>query len=73
MTIKEIELKRVFGYGDEFSTVIDFMRHGRIDTAHMLSDEIPLERIEVDGFQRIIREEDLVKVVVKPDAAPINL
>lgn len=70
LTIKEIELKGVFGYGDEFSTVIDFMRQERIDTAPMLSDTIPLERLEGDGFQRIMSEKDLIKVVVKPDGAP---
>lgn len=70
ITIKEIQLKGVFGYGDEFSTVIDLMGQKKIDVAPMLSDEIPLERIEMDGFQRIIREKDIIKVVVKPNVTP---
>lgn len=69
LTIKEIELKGVFGYGDEFSTVIDFMQQKRIDSAPMLTDVIPLDCIESDGFQRLTRKMDLIKVVVRPNGS----
>jgi threonine dehydrogenase-like Zn-dependent dehydrogenase len=47
--------------------VIDFIQQGKIDTASMLSDVIPLEQIEDRGFRRLARNPDLVKIAVAPD------
>jgi len=66
LSVREIELKGVFGYYDEFPLVIDFLTQKRIDAVSMLTDVIPLARIEKAGFRRLVRDPDLVKVAVTP-------
>jgi (R,R)-butanediol dehydrogenase/meso-butanediol dehydrogenase/diacetyl reductase len=67
LCVRELSLKGVFGYYDEFPMVIDFIQQGRIDTASMLSDVISLEQIEDRGFRRLVGNADLVKIAVVPD------
>jgi (R,R)-butanediol dehydrogenase/meso-butanediol dehydrogenase/diacetyl reductase len=67
LCVREVSLKGVFGYYDEFPMVIDFIQQGRIDTASMLSDVIPLGQIEDRGFRRLAGNSDLVKIAVVPD------
>ena len=67
LCVREVSLKGVFGYYDEFPMVIDFIQQGRIDTASMLSDVIPLKEIEHRGFRRLIGNPDLVKIAVVPE------
>lgn len=68
LSVWEIEMKGVFCYYDEFPLVLDFLQQGRIDAAAMLSEVIPLERIQEDGFLRLSRDPDLVKVAVAMEA-----
>jgi threonine dehydrogenase-like Zn-dependent dehydrogenase len=67
LCVREVSLRGVFGYYDEFPMVIDFIQQGKIDTASMLSDVIPLEQIEDRGFRRLAGNPDLVKIAVVPD------
>jgi (R,R)-butanediol dehydrogenase/meso-butanediol dehydrogenase/diacetyl reductase len=68
---REVELKGVLGSYDEFSEVLDSITQGKINTHAMISDTIPIEDLIVRGFERLLRDNDLVKVLVArydPDA-----
>jgi len=66
MVLKEVEMKFILGYFDEFKYVIDFLQKKKINTRALISDTISLDEVEEKGFKRLISSRDLVKILVKP-------
>jgi (R,R)-butanediol dehydrogenase / meso-butanediol dehydrogenase / diacetyl reductase len=66
LVMKEIEMKGVVGYHDEFPHVIDFLARGMIKTDLLISEIIPLCDIAVKGFERLVNPSDAIKILVKP-------
>jgi len=66
MVVREVELKGVIGYYDEFSYVLDFLARRKVNTDVLISDSIDLHDIEEQGFKRLLAPNNLVKVLVKP-------
>lgn len=66
MVLKEIEMKAVLGYYDEYKYVIEFIGRKQIDTTSLISDVIPLPDLEEKGFKRLISSNDMVKILVAP-------
>jgi (R,R)-butanediol dehydrogenase/meso-butanediol dehydrogenase/diacetyl reductase len=66
MVVREIEMKGVLGYYDEFGEVIGYLDRGEIDTERLISDIIKLDELEEKGFKRLIATRDKIKILVKP-------
>ena len=64
--LKEIELKAILGYYDDFNFVLEYLSKKMIKTDLLINDIIKLEDIEKEGFMRLINSCDLVKILVKP-------
>jgi 2-desacetyl-2-hydroxyethyl bacteriochlorophyllide A dehydrogenase len=66
MVVREIEMKGVLGYYDEFKDVIEYLDQGKIRTETLISDIIELNDLAEEGFKRLIASQDLVKILVRP-------
>ncbi len=66
LVMKEIEMKGVVGYHDEFPHVIEFLAKGPVKTDLLISEIIPLDDIEDKGFNRLLNPSDIIKVLVRP-------
>ncbi len=66
LVIWEVEMKGVLGYYDEFDLVIDFLHKKKINTQVLISDTISLDGLVEKGFQRLLTNRDLVKILVNP-------
>lgn len=66
MVLREIEMKGVVGYYDEFKYVIEFLEKGKINTEVLISDIIPLGDLDEKGFKRLIASRDDIKILVRP-------
>jgi (R,R)-butanediol dehydrogenase / meso-butanediol dehydrogenase / diacetyl reductase len=66
MALKEIEMRAVLGYYDEYKYVIELLEKGKIDTASLISDVISLPDLEEKGFKRLMSANDMVKILVAP-------
>jgi len=65
--IKEAEIRGSMCYtATEFQTVIDLLQLNKINTELMVSDVIPLEKIEEMGFMRLASSPEVIKILVKP-------
>lgn len=64
--LKEIELKAILGYYDDFKLVLEYLSKKMIKTDLLINDIIKLEDLEKEGFIRLINSGDLVKILVKP-------
>ena len=64
--LKEIELKAILGYYDEFKLVLEYLGKKRIRTDLLINDIISLKDLEGQGFLRLINSADLVKILVEP-------
>jgi (R,R)-butanediol dehydrogenase / meso-butanediol dehydrogenase / diacetyl reductase len=64
--VKEIELKGVLAYHDEFEQVLEFMKRKEIDTDVLVSDIISMNEINEKGFKSLISNKDSIKILVKP-------
>jgi threonine dehydrogenase-like Zn-dependent dehydrogenase len=64
--IKEVEMKGVLGYYDEFKHVIQFLDKGSINTDFLISDIISLNDLDAKGFKRLASSHDCVKILVRP-------
>ena len=64
--LKEIELKAILGYYDDFKSVIEYLGKKLIKTDLLINDIISLKHLEKEGFLRLINSPDLVKILVKP-------
>lgn len=67
LVMKEIEMKGVVGYHDEFPHVIDFLARGMIKTDLLISERIPLRDIADKGFERLVNPSDNIKILVRPE------
>jgi len=66
MVVREVEMKGVLAYYDEFSEVMEYLNQGGISTDLFISDIIPLDDIEEKGFKRLLASHDDVKILVRP-------
>ena len=65
--LKEAEIRGSMCYtADEFQTVIDLLQVNKINTDLMVSDVIPLDKIEEMGFMRLASSPEAIKILVKP-------
>jgi (R,R)-butanediol dehydrogenase/meso-butanediol dehydrogenase/diacetyl reductase len=66
MVVREIEMKGVLGYYNEFKDVIEHLARGEIRAAPLISDIIAINDLEEKGFKRLMDTKDMVKILVKP-------
>lgn len=66
LVLKEVEMKGVLGYYDEYTYVLEYLRRGKIETEAFISDIIPLSELEEKGFKRLMAPNDMVKILVTP-------
>jgi threonine dehydrogenase-like Zn-dependent dehydrogenase len=66
MVVREIEMKGVLGYYDEFKDVIEHLGRGDIWVERLISDIISLNDIEEKGFKRLMATKDMIKILVRP-------
>jgi (R,R)-butanediol dehydrogenase/meso-butanediol dehydrogenase/diacetyl reductase len=66
IVVKEVNMKGVFGFYDEFKYVIEFLDKKRINTDLLISDIIPLSDIEEKGFKQMLASNEKVKILVRP-------
>jgi (R,R)-butanediol dehydrogenase/meso-butanediol dehydrogenase/diacetyl reductase len=62
--LKELEVKAILGYYDEFRTVIEALERKEIPAESFITDIVSLERAEEDGYRRIMRDKDAIKILV---------
>ncbi|MBN1499975.1 MAG: alcohol dehydrogenase catalytic domain-containing protein [Spirochaetes bacterium] len=62
--LREIEVKAILGYYDEFSEVMKYLGNGKIRTENFITDIISLEMAEKNGFHRIAKDNSIVKILV---------
>ena len=63
----EIELKGSLAWDyKDFSIAVDFMASGQVKLDALLSDVIPLDEIQTQGFERLKADKSLFKVMVQP-------
>jgi (R,R)-butanediol dehydrogenase / meso-butanediol dehydrogenase / diacetyl reductase len=63
---KELDIKGILCYWDEFLHVIEFLRQGKLDTSLFISAVIPLADIVEKGFKRLIDSRQDIKILVRP-------
>ena len=62
---REIGVKGVIGYWEEFPMGIDLMRQKRVRNLELISDVVSLDEVQ-NTFQQLLRERSKVKVLVAP-------
>lgn len=63
---KEVTTSLSHAYATDFASAVDLLRRGRIDTASIVTDEVPLADV-VDAFRMVLEEPDRhLKVMVLP-------
>lgn len=64
---REVEMKGSLAYtAEDIEICLDYMAKGRFNTEGIVSDIIPLEDIVEKGFNRLLSDRDLIKVLVAP-------
>lgn len=66
LVLKEVEMKGVLGYYDEYQYVLEYLSQGKIDARAFISDIIPLSELAEKGFKRLLSTHDMVKILVEP-------
>jgi (R,R)-butanediol dehydrogenase / meso-butanediol dehydrogenase / diacetyl reductase len=66
VAFKELEIKGILCYWDEFFHVIEFLRQGKLDTSLFISAVIPLADIAEKGFERLVNSRRDIKILVRP-------
>lgn len=66
MVLKEVEMRGVLGYYDEYKYVLDYLSRRKIDTGALISDIISLPDLVEKGFNRLVSAHDMVKILVEP-------
>jgi 2-desacetyl-2-hydroxyethyl bacteriochlorophyllide A dehydrogenase len=61
----EVRLIGTFGYRNEFPQTIELLRTGKVDTASLVSDRLPLDQTNA-GFQRQLAKDQAMKVMIQP-------
>ena len=67
LLLKEVNMKGVLGYHDEFDTVIKFLEKGMIQTDLFITDVIALSDVIEQGFQKLMNLSDNIKILVRPE------
>jgi (R,R)-butanediol dehydrogenase / meso-butanediol dehydrogenase / diacetyl reductase len=62
--LRGIEFKAILGYYDEFDEVLRYLQEDQIDAGSFITDILSLERAEEDGFRRVMKDRDAVKILV---------
>ena len=63
----ELELKGSFVYSaDDICLCLDFLAQRRFNTKGMVSDIIALDDVVESGFERLIRPNDFIKIIIAP-------
>lgn len=62
--LKELEVKAILGYYDEFRDVIEALERKEIPAESFITDIVSLERAEEEGYRRIMRDADAIKILV---------
>jgi (R,R)-butanediol dehydrogenase / meso-butanediol dehydrogenase / diacetyl reductase len=62
--LKELEVKAILGYYDEFRDVIEALERQEIPAGSFITDMVSLERAEDDGYRRVMRDGDSIKILV---------
>ena len=65
--IKNTEMKGILCYTvSSFKKVVELLSQDRFDTVPMISETISLKDINDKGFQRLLTDRSLIKILVKP-------
>lgn len=67
--LKEIEMKAILGYYNEFKNVLEIMQQGKIPAGELITDIVQLEQADDRGFKRLVRDQNAVKILVDMTAA----
>jgi len=62
--MREIEVKAILGYYDEFSEVLASLARGDIPTERLITDTVSLTDAEARGFKRILIYRDTIRILV---------
>lgn len=62
--LKELEVKAILGYYDEFRDVISALERKEVPAGSFITDIVSLERAEKDGYRRTMRDADSIKILV---------
>jgi threonine dehydrogenase-like Zn-dependent dehydrogenase len=73
LVFHEIEMKGSMMFSsDEFKLALELLAQGKIKTDLFISDIIPLDSIEEQGFKRLLSSPDSIKILVKPNFKGVN-
>ncbi len=67
IVLKERNVKGVIAYRDIFPAVMELMKRGYFPTEKLVTKKIKLDQIVEEGFEKLIKEKDQVKILVKPE------
>lgn len=62
--LREIEVKGVYAYGEEFPIALSLLQQGKVTTAGLISAIIPLERIQ-QAFRELRQGSPHIKVIIR--------
>lgn len=63
---KEIGIKTIYGFTDEFETALVILSKDGVNTDPIISDIVPLDNIVEDGFESKKKNSEKIKVLVEP-------
>jgi (R,R)-butanediol dehydrogenase/meso-butanediol dehydrogenase/diacetyl reductase len=67
IVLKERKVKGVIAYRDIFPAVMELMKQGYFPAEKLVTKKITLDQIVTEGFEKLIKEKDQVKILVKPE------
>ncbi|MED1421355.1 2,3-butanediol dehydrogenase [Bacillus smithii] len=67
IVLKERNVKGVIAYRDIFPAVMELMKRGYFPAEKLVTKKIKLDQIVEEGFEKLIKEKDQVKILVKPE------
>ncbi|MED0660673.1 2,3-butanediol dehydrogenase [Bacillus smithii] len=67
IVLKERNVKGVIAYRDIFPAVMNLMKQGYFPAEKLVTKKIKLDQIVEEGFEKLIKEKDQVKILVKPE------
>lgn len=67
IVLKERNVKGVIAYRDIFPAVMNLMKRGYFPAEKLVTKKIKLDQIVEEGFEKLIKEKDQVKILVKPE------
>ncbi|MGG1292368.1 2,3-butanediol dehydrogenase [Bacillus smithii] len=67
IVLKERNVKGVIAYRDIFPAVMNLMKQGYFPAEKLVTKKIKLDQIVEEGFEKLIKEKNQVKILVKPE------